>query len=76
MGGQERGLRAGTENLPAILGLVKAVSLIKKEEGKRLTVLRDYFMQSVKSSVFNTFKDSSGTEKEIQKNLKNLNFLV
>src|SRR3989344_3856813 len=51
-GRQERGLRAGTENLPAILGLAKAVTLIKKEEGKRLVVLRDYFIQNVKSSVF------------------------
>jgi len=52
-GGQERGLRAGTENLPAILGLAKAVSLIKKDEGKKMSELRDYFIENVKSSVFN-----------------------
>ena len=43
-GGQERGLRAGTENLPAIMGLAKAIALIKKDEGKKMTELRDYFI--------------------------------
>lgn len=42
-GGQEFGLRAGTENLPAILGLAKAVAQIDPKEGERLIKLRDYF---------------------------------
>lgn len=46
-GGQERGLRAGTENLPAIAGLAKAVSLVTKEEGQRLTSLRDSFINKL-----------------------------
>ena len=46
-GGQERGLRAGTENLPAILGLAKAISLIKKEESEKTTKLRDYFIDKL-----------------------------
>ena len=48
-GGQERGLRAGTENLPAIMGLAKAVTLIKKEENKKTSVLRDHFMEKIKN---------------------------
>jgi cysteine desulfurase len=48
-GGQESGFRAGTENLPAIVGLAKAVSLIKPGEGKRLYNLRDYFLSKIKS---------------------------
>ena len=48
-GGQERGLRAGTENLPAITGLAKAVTLIKKEEGKKISALRDYFLEKIKN---------------------------
>jgi len=47
-GGQERGLRAGTENLPAILGLSKAIELIDKKEPVRLTALRDYFIDRIK----------------------------
>ncbi len=50
-GGQERGLRAGTENLPAILGLVKAIGLIDKKEGERLSILRDYFFARVKEKM-------------------------
>lgn len=44
-GDQEFGLRAGTENLPAILGLAKALSLIKEDESKKISVLRDYFIE-------------------------------
>lgn len=46
-GGQEWGLRAGTENLPAILGLAKAIELIDKKESERVTKLRDYFIGKV-----------------------------
>lgn len=48
-GGQEQDRRAGTENLPAILGLAKAVSLIDKKESERLSKLRDYFIEKLKS---------------------------
>lgn len=43
-GGQERSLRSGTENLPAIVGLAKAVELITKwrdQESARIKNLRD-----------------------------------
>ena len=47
-GGQERGLRAGTENLPAILGLAKAIELVNRKESAKLTKLRDYFLSRLK----------------------------
>ena len=50
-GDQEFGLRAGTENLPAILGLAKAISLIKKSESGRLSKLRDYFIDQIKNKI-------------------------
>jgi len=46
-GGQEFGLRAGTENVPAIIGFAKALEIaekVKEKEVKRLTSLRDYFL--------------------------------
>lgn len=49
-GDQEFGFRAGTENLPAILGLAKAVEIIKKEEGNKVAKLRDYFIQQLKTN--------------------------
>ena len=50
-GGQERGLRAGTENLPSVMGLAKAITLIKKEENKKTSALRDYFMEKIKNTL-------------------------
>jgi len=47
-GGQERGFRAGTENLPAILGLAKAIELIDIKESARLGNLRGYFINKVR----------------------------
>ncbi len=49
-GGQEFNLRSGTENLPLIVGLAKALELVeknKKFEVKRLTKLRDYFIKKI-----------------------------
>ncbi|MDH5754045.1 MAG: cysteine desulfurase NifS [Candidatus Bathyarchaeota archaeon] len=49
-GGQERGLRSGTENLPSIVGLGKAAEIAKKEmpiERKRLKKLRDKLIKGL-----------------------------
>jgi len=40
--GQEHGLKAGTENVQNIVGLAKAISLIKPSESKKISALRDY----------------------------------
>ena len=50
-GGQEFGLRSGTENVPAIVGFAKAVeyaSNSRELEHKRVRELRDYFWQELK----------------------------
>ncbi len=49
-GGQEKGLRPGTENIPGIMGLAKALEIsqsIREKEAKRLAILRDYLISGV-----------------------------
>ncbi len=49
-GGQELRMRSGTENIPLIAGLSKALKIAQEEkntESKRLTELRDYFISEM-----------------------------
>ncbi|MDI6734496.1 MAG: cysteine desulfurase family protein [Patescibacteria group bacterium] len=50
-GGQEFGFRAGTENVPLIVGFSKAVSLVvdkKRREAVRMKKLHDFFCRGIK----------------------------
>ena len=47
-GGQERKLRSGTENLPAIVGMAGALSLLNDEVYSRVKALRDLFEVQLK----------------------------
>ena len=49
-GGQERGLRSGTENIPAIVGMAKAAEIIRQEmeeEVKGLQIYRDKLIKNI-----------------------------
>lgn len=53
-GGQERGLRSGTLNVPGIVGLGKAAELCEQhlqEEHERLTQMREKFWQDLKAAL-------------------------
>ena len=53
-GGQERGLRSGTENVAGSIGLSVALDLVqtrKHEEGKRLRELQRLFLQLLKETI-------------------------
>lgn len=53
-GGQERNLRSGTENVPAIVGLAAALTLAqnnKDKENKRLLELQRYFVDRLSKKV-------------------------
>lgn len=49
-GGQERGFRSGSENIPGIVGFAKAAEILKREmqvEAKRFTLMRDKLIKNV-----------------------------
>ncbi|MFW9819885.1 MAG: cysteine desulfurase family protein [Candidatus Thorarchaeota archaeon] len=49
-GGQENGMRSGSENMPGIIGFGKAAEIMKaeiKEEASRLKILRDKLIREV-----------------------------
>lgn len=52
-GGQERGLRSGTENVPGVIGFARAMELAvahRKHEAERLRALRDRLQQAIVSA--------------------------
>src|SRR3989344_1737731 len=57
-GGQEFGLRSGTENIPYIVGFAKALEIAQREkdaEVTRLTNLRDYLINNIIDNIPKTF---------------------
>ncbi len=57
-GGQEKGLRSGTENVPAIVGMGKAAEIAKTEiktEGRRCSSLRDSLIKGLIKNIPNSF---------------------
>jgi cysteine desulfurase len=57
-GGQERGLRSGSENIPAIVGFGVAADISRKEmeaESSRLTALRDRLIKGILEGVDDSF---------------------
>lgn len=56
-GGQERRLRAGTENMPGIVGFGRAVELLDQEGGaaiERMSALRDRLIEGVLATIPDT----------------------
>lgn len=53
-GGQEQGIRSGTENLPLIIGLAEALLRVeerREEESERLMQLRDYCINALRQEI-------------------------
>ena len=53
-GGQERGLRSGSENVPGIVGFAKAAEIMKAEinnDAERLKILRDKLIKGILESI-------------------------
>jgi cysteine desulfurase len=63
-GGQERGLRSGTENIPGIVGFAKAAEIAKQEmpnESKRLTALRNNLIEGLIEAVPDSYLNGHPT---------------
>ncbi|MBD3255597.1 MAG: aminotransferase class V-fold PLP-dependent enzyme [Candidatus Lokiarchaeota archaeon] len=57
-GGQERGMRSGSENIPGIVGFAKAAEITKAEmdkESERLKSLRDKLIEGVLTQIPNSY---------------------
>lgn len=55
-GGQERGLRGGTENVAGAVGLAKALSLVdnhREKENQRLLSLSNFLIKQIKTRILN-----------------------
>lgn len=64
-GGQESGLRSGTENVAAMVGFATALEMAQKEketENQRLRVLRDNFISEVQKKISNVSSNGHPTE--------------
>jgi len=65
-GGQENGLRAGTYNIPAIVGLTEALILSYKERTayiKKVKALRDYFWTKIKQAIPEVYLNGSASKR-------------
>jgi len=65
-GGQERGLRSGTENLPGIIGMGKAAQIAKAEmeiESTRLLNLRDWLVRGIQDNIPEAFLNGHPTRR-------------
>jgi cysteine desulfurase len=65
-GGQENGLRSGTENVPGIIGFAKALELAQAErdvESKRLAELRNKLIEGIVKRVPKSFLNGHPTQR-------------
>ena len=65
-GGQERGLRSGTENVPGMVGMGTAAEIAQKEmesEGTRLTAIRDKLIKGVLDTITSSYLNGHPTKR-------------
>lgn len=75
-GGQEKNKRSGTENIPGIIGLAKAIVLAqqtKEKENKRLITLRDWFINQITTTIPKTILNGD-SQNRLPNNI-NISFL-
>ncbi len=78
-GGQEMGLRSGTENIPGIIGLARALELAQENrlaENRRLVDLRNYFWEQIYKKIDKVRLNGPDLGNESVRLPNNLNFSV
>ncbi len=76
-GGQEFGLRSGTENVPSIVGFAKAVGLaasVRKEQSERIEKLRDRLWKGLKDIFPDAERNGSSERGDAIPNILNIYF--
>lgn len=74
-GGQERGIRAGTENVAGIVGFGKAAEIATsklEEHGKKLSKIRDEIVEKVLNTIPESYLNGDATQR--LPNIANLRF--
>lgn len=73
-GGQEFGLRSGTENVPLIVGMAEAMEIAatRKKETKRIAAIRDYFLRGLRKTGIRF--ELNSPQEEVLPNILNLFF--
>jgi cysteine desulfurase len=65
-GGQERGIRSGSENIPGIVGFGMAAEIMNAEmaaEAARLQILRDKLIRGITSTIKETYLNGSASRR-------------
>jgi len=68
-GGQEKGLRSGTENIPGIIGFARAVKIANSRDVKKMQKLRDKLINEIISKIPNTTLNGSKEDKRLCNNI-------
>lgn len=75
-GEQERGIRAGTENVPGIVGLghstILAKDFLQQRGQEKIKILRDYFENEIKTKISDVKINGHPTERVV--NVSNISF--
>lgn len=76
-GGQERGIRSGTENVPGIVGMGKAVEILNNEffeTREKVMELKKYFIGRLKNEI-SDIKINSGVDERFSPFILNVSFM-
>lgn len=73
-GGHEKGIRAGTKNIPGIVGFAEAVKLAKEGHVKDMVKLRNFFIDEVLKDVPDAKLNGPMDEKNLTRLCNNINF--